>query len=359
RRETCGGARRLIEDPGHAAAVSLVIRRPGLTVPVRIDATGASGPTKGRAQGSNWRRSSPGLYVPAEAERSLAQDIVEVAAGLPVGAAITGWAALYWMGAPYQPTHHADGTRAHIEVAIGDHAALQPRRGVTTSGDWLLPGDVIDVDGLPVTRPERSVSYAARRAWSLDLAVRIIDMAALGNLVDVAALRRYVTRLGARPGVVQLRDAVDLADENSWSPMETHMRLRWSDAVRRRPLTNRPIFDAYGIRLCTPDLFDPVLGVVGEYDGEVHDESRVRARDLTREELYRDLGFEVARMIAVDRRSAQFEGRLHAAYRRAAARPLRGGWTLEPPPGWVDTTSVARRRELSPEARARWAAARC
>ncbi len=132
------------------------------------------------------------------------------------------------------------------------------------------------------------------------------------------------------------------------------MRMRWTDRGYPRPLCNVPIFDRSGRHLFTPDLFDPSSGVVGEYDGVVHDLTRVRRRDLDREELCRDHGLEHVAMIAADLASNSFERRLDSAYRRARAREDQGGWTLEQPSWWVDTTSVARRRQLNVEQRRRW-----
>ncbi|MGA8258464.1 MAG: hypothetical protein WB767_17980 [Nocardioides sp.] len=340
--------------------MDLQIGRPGVVVPVRVDPTGALGPTPDQARGRRWRRTSPGRYVPASVAGDpldrVDQRIVEVAAGLPPGTGVTGWAALHWQGARYLDVTRADGGLRDVDAALGDAASIAPRRGVVLSYDWLFADDVGEVDGLPITRPERSVSYAARRARTLEQAVRVIDMAAAADLVDLASLGRYAERLTGRSGVRRLMAAIDAADENVWSPMEVTMRLRWTDRGYPRPLCNAPIFDRNGRHLLTPDPFDPTTGVVGEYDGVVHDLTRVRRRDLDREELCRDHGLERVSMIAADLSSSTFERRLDSAYQRARGRQTRGGWTLEQPAWWVDTTSVARRRQLSIEQRRRWLA---
>ena len=91
-------------------------------------------------------------------------------------------------------------------------------------------------------------------------------MAAYSDLIDLASFAAYVARLPARPGIRLLREALALAEENSWSPMESEMRVLWRvDAGRPKPLCNAPIFNARGTHLLTPDLFDPVAGVAGEY----------------------------------------------------------------------------------------------
>lgn len=338
--------------------MELEITRPGLVAPVRADPTGRRPPTPGQARGRNWRRTSPGMYVPAAIERGRDQRIVEAAAGLPAGGAVTGWAALAWQGARWFDGLELGKEELPVPVSVGDRRTIDRRRGVVICEDWLFDGDVILVDGLPVTVPARSVSFEARRAWSLERAVQTIDMAAAADLVSIDEMRTYAGRLRGRPGTVQLNDSIGLASENAWSPTEVTMRLEWrrpagcADAVL---LCNPPIFDRDGNHLLTPDLFDPLFAVAGEYNGAVHDGDDPRRRDLDREDLYQRLQIEAVTMMRGDLRDPRrFLRRLDAAYRRASARPRSESWTLEPPPWWVDTSTVDARRALDQETRERW-----
>src|SRR5690349_217601 len=106
-------ARHPVETPFHP-------NRPGLVRPVRVDKKGAHGPTPKEARGTRWRRVSRGLYVPATVERTVEQRIVEAAAVLPSGAAVTGWAALRWQGA-----HWFDGVRSGEELPVVLASAAQ------------------------------------------------------------------------------------------------------------------------------------------------------------------------------------------------------------------------------------------
>ncbi|MEP9361920.1 hypothetical protein ABLE68_03070 [Nocardioides sp. CN2-186] len=332
--------------------MSRVISRPGVVVPVRLDPSGRAGPTPGQARGSGWRRVGPGLYVPSSADgTSLDQRIVEAVLGCPGGAGVTGWAGLAWQRGRWFRANHP------VPIALGDSRQVRARPGVTLSEDWLFADDVVELDGLPLTRAERSVSYEVRRAWSLHAAVQVIDMAAYDDLVDIASLTAYASRLRGRPGTKQLRHALRWADENAWSPQEVIMRLYWRDAhPRTRVWTNRPIFDLRGNHMLTPDLLDVEHGVAGEYDGAVHLERAAFRRDLNRDALYRDLGIELVTMMSADTRDVtDFLARLRGAYRRAAARTgAPRSWTVEQPDWWVDTSSVAARRTLSAEERAIW-----
>ena len=296
------------------------------------------------------------MYVPSTVDRSSTyQRIVEAAAGTPEATAVTGWAALHWQRARWFEGRAYDGSPLSVPLALGDTRHLARRSGVQYCYDWLFDDDLIRVDGLPLTRPERSVCIGAMRAKSLEQAVQFIDMAAASDLVSLQEMSVYAERLRGRPRTRRLFSAIQLAVENAWSPLESTTRLRWL-ARRDVPLLcNAPLFDADGEHLFTPDLFDPVSGVCGEYDGVVHDETRVRRRDLNREELARVFKIERVAMVSRDLRDvASFERRLDAAYARSELHRDSPTWTLEQPSWWVDTSTVERRRALTPAQRSRW-----
>lgn len=338
-----------------AGGVDLIITRPGLVVPLPAGAAGGPGPTHGQARGPRWRRVSKGFYVPTDVSAdSTEQRIVEAVAGLPAGALVTGWAALHWQGARFLSGREA-ARRLPVPVAVGDRRFLSRRPGVEIGFDWLFDDDAEELDGLPITSAARSISWAAQRARSLLEAVTVVDMAAVDDLVSLDEMWHYATRLSGRPGVVRLRAALRAADENTWSPMETLARLRWASSGLPRPRTNVPIFDEAGRHVATPDLLDPAAGVAGEYDGRVHDTEQVRRRDHDAEDHLRDLGLEVVRLNSGRPDDVEaFTRRLHAAYERAARRPAQSRWTTRRPAWWVDTSSVAARRALTPAQRSRW-----
>ncbi|HWJ65558.1 MAG TPA: hypothetical protein VNT31_02680 [Nocardioides sp.] len=334
--------------------MDLHITRPGIVTPQRVDPCGLTGPTRGQSRGPGWSRVAPALYRPAGTADTVAQRIVDAVAGLPDGSAATGWAALGWIVDRWFDGLAADGSALPVPVAVGDrHVRRNPAR-ITVSEDWLFPGDVVVVDGLPITIPVRSVTYEARVAVGEIDALRAIEMAAYDDLTSIAELRAYAATLVGRPGKVQLDAALDLASENSWSPMEVVMRRFWQQHRDRPLLCNQPVFDLEGNHVFTPDLLDVEAGVAGEYNGEVHDTGARRSRDLTREELTRRLGIEVVSMMGGRGERRRFLHRLDGTYERAARSTGPRPWTIEQPPWWVDTSTVARRRALSPAERERW-----
>jgi hypothetical protein len=323
-----------LADRAHHQGVSLIPpfhpARPHLVAPVAVDPTGKRGPTRGQAQGSAWRRSSHGLYVPADAPRDLPeQRIVEAAARLPEYGGVTGWAALRWWGGAWFDGLARDGvTELPVTLATGG-ITISRRQGVRISEERLDPDDLVIHDGLRLTTAVRSAAFEMRYASSERAAVASLDMAAYSDLVSIEEMRPFTEGLNGWTGVPQERRAVSAADENSWSLQETLMRLVWTqDADRPRPLCNVPVFDRAGRHLGTPDLLDVEAGLVGEYDGALHLAGTKRADDVRREDRLRGVGLEIVTMLAADRADpVDFLQRLHAAYSRAryeASRPAPG-----------------------------------
>ncbi len=313
---------------------------------MRVDPSGLAGPTPGRARGPDWRRTSQGLYVPAEVELTVEQRIVEAAAVLGVDEAVTGWAALRWMGAAwFEGTAGPTSLRDVPLLARRDRAAPP---GATVSQEFLHPDEIMTVDGVPVTDDVRSVVHEMRFARTLGDAVVALDMACYSDLVDLAEVATYLRALGPVTGIQQARDALALGDENSWSPQETQMRGVW---VRRtdleHPLCNRPVFSLDGRHVGTPDLIAPVLGLIGQYNGSDHLSLAGAAADTKKDAAYRDLGLETVSMLATDWSDLDdFTARLSAAARRAAARSGTPRWTLDEPAWWTPTHTVGLRRAL-------------
>lgn len=327
------------------------VTRP-VVVPVRVDPTGKVGPSRRVAGGPRWRSTSHGYYVPATVDSAAVdQRVVEAAVCLPdAWGAVTGWAALAWMGARwFEGSPWGGGPPLPVTLAIGGNRAIRPQAGIDTSEERLLPTEFISVDGVRLTTAVRSTGFEMRYARSMRQAVVALDMACFSDVVSTDEMAGYAATLNGWTGVPQLREAIPLADENAWSPREVSMRLNWTlDAGLPRPRCNQPVFDRDGRFLGTPDLLDVASGVVGEYDGALHLAGTRRSKDLVREDRFRRHGLEYVTMVAADQPDpSAFLVRLRSAYDRAADIPeSRKLWTVEPPEWWHDTTTVAARRAL-------------
>lgn len=331
----------------------LHVRRSRLVVPVRVDPDGLTGPTRGQARGEDWRRTSQGLHVPASVEQVPEQRIVEAAAVLRKNEAVTGWAALRWLGgAWFDGTDEYAGRRDVPLMARRDRAAPP---GATVSQEFLHPDQIALVDTVPVTIAVRSVVHEMRFAATLGEAVSALDMACYSDLVSVEEAASFVSSLGPVTGIQQARDAVLLADENSWSPRETKMRGVWRRTGIGRALCNRPVFTLDGRHVGTPDLIEPGLGLIGQYNGSDHITLAGTASDVKKDAAYRDHGLETVTMLVTDWSDLDdFIGRLLAAARRAARESSARTWTLDQPSWWRPTHTVELRRSLDDDQRARF-----
>jgi hypothetical protein len=309
-----------------------------LVAPVRVEPKGGRGPTKAQASGPRYRQTSSGLYVPSEVDEGIVeQRIFEQGHRIRSYGAVTGWAALRWHGVRY-----CDGRSAHAEgvqpvpLVVGRHP-LQPDPRVTIRNAQIAPTERVLRRGIWCTTPQRALFDELRFMGSLREAVVILDMAAAARVISVKLFAVYVMLRPAWTGVRFVRRVLLLASDHSRSPQESRMRLVWVlDAGLGPPLCNVPVFDRHGRLLGYPDLFDPVAGVVGEYDGADHKARDRRRADITREQLFRDHGLEYFTVVEGDLldRGAVVR-RMHAARARAQFLPGdRTLWTLTPPTGW-------------------------
>lgn len=307
-----------------------------LVRPVRVDPAGETGPTRSAARSRGWRRVARGWYVPAGVDGTVVeQRILEQSVLVPETGGLTAWAALRWRGAAFFDGADLGGTHVlPVPLLIGGTGNLRPRPAVALSWEQFPPVEREVVAGVGCAIVERALFDETRRRRFLRPAVAAIDMAAAAGLTTVERFAEYVDRRPAWTGVGVARGAVDLAIDDSRSPQETYLRLVWViDADLPVPLCNQPVFSPRGDLLGHPDLFDPVAGLVGEYDGADHLAEDRRGRDRLREERFRDHGLEYVAVVTGELRDrALVVRRLRAAYRRAPFTPEdRRRWTLDQP----------------------------
>jgi hypothetical protein len=243
-----------------------------------------------------------------------------------------------------------------VTIALMD-SSIREQTGIAISEERLDPREIQPFRGLRVTTAAYALLFEIRHQAREEVSVQYADMAAYDDLVSRTELALLVSRSRGWDGIGRGRATVDLMEENAWSPPEGTMRLVWTrEAGLPRPLANRPVFDIQGRHIATPDLIDPVAGVVGEYDSELHLDPARRRRDLDRAERYRTLGLEPVVMVTGELSDPwRFVGRLRAAYARAERTATADRqWTVDPPEWWVRTETVARRRALSSDERAVW-----
>lgn len=320
--------------------------------PVRRDPKGVFGPTRGAARGPRWRRTSRGFYVPADVDGGVVeQRILEASVVVPPRGAVTGWAALRWLGATWLSGIDNAGTPLPVPILISTHN-VRGQPGILPCGEGCSPETIVLVDGIGVTDAVWSASFAMRYAATLRDAVITLSMAAYCDLVSVAEVTALISGQSGWTGVPRARDALRYVGENAWSPMEADTKMLCEMGGFPCSLQNRPVFDLDGRHIGTPDLIDPAAGVIVEYNGADHLERDRYVTDINREARFRDHYLEVVVRSAGERRD-HFLARLASSYQRARRRRTPRTWTLTPPKGWISTATVAERRALTPEQRER------
>jgi hypothetical protein len=273
------------------------------------------------------------MYVPGSVDGSVVeQRILEQGARIPGYGAVTGWAALRWRGAAYFDGVGYDGEPLPVPLVLNH--AIRPDDSFTQTEAQLAPTEWTEVAGIPVATVQRVLfDEVCRRPGRREGAVAI-GMAAAAKLISVRLFAMYVAQRNSWTGVPHVRRSVALARDDCWSPQEQRMVLVWSlDAGFEAPLCNREVFDLDGRLLGVPDLFDPVAGLVGEYQGEDHKEGHRHRKDVAREECFRDHGLEFFELVGGDIANRQVAVRRMVNARRRAKflPPESRAWTLEPP----------------------------
>ena len=145
------------------------------------------------------------------------------------------------------------------------------RRALAISQEFLHPDQIVVVDTVPVTIGVRSVVHEMRYAATLGDAVAALDMACYSDLVSIAEVASYVacararSRQSSRPGT-----------RSSWRTRTPGRLARpgcvgsWRMAGITGALCNRPVFTLDGRHVGTPDLVQPALGLIGQYNGSDH-----------------------------------------------------------------------------------------
>lgn len=190
---------------------------------------------------------------------------------LPVDGAVGGWSAARLRGVAW-----SDGTTTSGQVRL-PVLCLPPGRRVRRPEVQVLrsvlgPGDVVRCagSGVRVTSPVRTAFDLARTAPNLTEAVVRLDAMARHG-VDPEAVAGYAAERPGWRGVGQVRRAAALATGRVRSPAESRWRMLWVLAAGlAAPLVNATCYDPSGQRLGEVDLLDPVLPLVGEYDGSPH-----------------------------------------------------------------------------------------
>jgi hypothetical protein len=293
------------------------------------------GVSRGELAGPRWRSSYRGIHVPAGTDsRHPRQRAYEAAELLPSGAALGGWAAAHLLGVPYLDGRGASGTELEpVLIVVPPPQRITQRPGTRLIRSVLTDDDVVEVDGVRVTSPERTAFDVARLTGGREAVVRL-DAVARALDLRLDEVLAYATERKRWQGRSQALRAVRLADPRAASPGETRLRLVWVlDAGLPQPQVNARLSTSDGDLIGIVDLLDADAGLVGEYDGAGHRDLSQHTVDNAREEWLEAANLVVVRATAVDLRPsarARTVSRFRSAYRRGLGRDrARDSWVWQ------------------------------
>lgn len=158
---------------------------------------------------------------------------------------------------------------ASLEVTIPTGAHPVRRAGVIARRRDLPPGDVVDLQGLPVTSPERTFVDVAQHL-PMPRLIAVGDDFLRRRLSTRAGIGEVIGRSAGQRGLRAARRAVDLLDPRAESPRESLTRALIIEAGLPVPTPQVDIFDSGGRFIARGDLVYEDLKIVIEYDGYHH-----------------------------------------------------------------------------------------
>jgi hypothetical protein len=288
------------------------------------------GITDHELRGPLWRRTMRGHYCfeigDADATTRRIRDAISV---LPPDGAIGGWAAAYLHGVKDLDGRAWSGGLEPVLLVLPYRSRIR-RVGIATVRSAIQPDDVTTARLVRVTSPVRTCFDLIRRG-SLEDAVVAVDAMLRRKAVVLDELREYVAARAGWKGVPVARAALDLADGRAASCPESRFRVVWQvEAGLPRPEVNCAVHDPIYRFVGIPDLLDPKVGLVGEYDGAQHRQLGQHTADNAREERLEALGLTVVRATSIDLKAGRprLVARLRDAHRRASERDGPRRWRL-------------------------------
>lgn len=266
-----------------------------------------------------WVAQHRGVIVPADCELSLA-DRCQAARAAVGRKAVVGrrTAAQWWRmeGLPFR----AEPELQPVELWVPPHVNAESRPGIRVRHTTLHPEEIVEVDGIRISSPARTVVDLAREL-PRTTAVVVCDSGFRQNLYDVAELDRVLARLAKQRGVVAVREMRRLTRPRTRSCGETRARLIVIEGGFPEPEVNYQIVED-GIVLAEGDLVLVLLLIWIEYDGfDVHTERETFRRDRPRHRFVDRRGWQVLRMSDWDvKNPSGFWSDLHAAIQDAPRR---------------------------------------
>lgn len=205
-----------------------------------------------------------------------------------------------------------------VHLAAGPTASRSERAGLVVHRLSPKADEILTLHGIVLTTGPRTFTDLAA-VLDLERLVAVGDV--LLRRHDRAELADALARAKGRRGAGVARRSVPLLDAGSDSPAETRARLRLHAAGFTELRYKVIVSDEAGGWLASPDLADEVAMVALQHEGLIHFQKgeRQRRKDVDRDELTRQQGWQVVVSTAIDdARPQQLVAKVTAAYQRSA-----------------------------------------
>ena len=258
--------------------------------PFTVRQAAVDGVSLGRLRGSRYRRLFRGVYISSEQPLDFHVWLTAALLVLPVDAVVSHLTALRLYGLALD-----GGWPLHVSTSTSTHSRL---RGIVTHRRRaaLRP---VELDGLPVTGPDRTIVDIATKVRLVPLVQAIEHLIHHGHTSPDALMEYAMSR--HLDGVQRIRRVMSLVCEGVESPLETTLRLMIVFARLPEPAVNLDIHDDAGRFLARGDLVYTRWKVLVEYDGWQHErDARQRQRDRERREELEAAGWRLIVVTSAD-----------------------------------------------------------
>lgn len=218
---------------------------------VGTEAVASGALTRGQLRWS-YRRIFPDVYSTNAAEPQLPQRILGAWLWSKRQGVIAGAAAAVLHGA--RPVNQG------VDVELIWRCS-RPPHGIRVRNERIEADEITEIDGLPVTRLERTALDLARHA-PRDSAVVHLDALARATGLTASEVEPLLNRYRGSRAIWHAIEAVSLMDGGSSSPRETLTRLALSDAGFPAPKTDFTVTDGGGSTRVAMGYDAPMVGVV-------------------------------------------------------------------------------------------------
>lgn len=185
----------------------------------------------------------------------------------------------------------------HLVVPRG--VTRERANGVALHWWTLMPEEIVDLGGIPVTTIARTVADLSLRS-SREIGVSIVDSALNRRRIGPTDLPAIQLMMRGRPGIRRVERWWKLVDGRSESPLETRIRLILVDAGFTPEHLQYLVIDG-GSPVARLDLAWPSRMLAVEADGALfHDEPEPLYRDRARQNALTSLGWRVVRLTWAD-----------------------------------------------------------